>query len=110
MENNMRLDEAKEILKNAGFIVEDYKEKSLHDFLVGYGFKHKPHHTFGLFKKVDSGELMVMAGMGECTILYSVWDSENFKWKGVDTITVKYYDDKTAFEKLSEFIEKYENK
>ena len=104
----MRLDEAKQILEENGFILEDYKGKALHDFLVEYGFKHKPHNTFGLFKKVDSGELMVMAGMGECTILYSVWDADELRWKGVDTITVKHYDDKTAFEKLRKFIEKYE--
>ena len=106
----MQLNEAKQILKKNGYLVEDYKGKALHDFLVEYGFKHKPHNIFGLFKKVDSGELMVMAGMGECSIVYSIWDIDELRWKGVDKITVNYYNDKTAFEKLRKFIEKYVRK
>lgn len=106
----MRLDEAKQILEENGYLIEDYKGKALHDFLVEYGFKHKPHNIFGLFKKVDSGELMAMAGMGECTILYCVWDADELDWKGVDKITVNTYNDKNAIEELRRFIEKYENK
>ena len=108
----MNLNEAKQILKNAGYLVEHYndKEKALHDFLIENGFKHKPRHRFGLFKEVDSGELMVMAGMGSCTILYNVWDADKKRWTGVDIITVKHHEDENAFKKLSEFIEQYVNK
>ena len=50
----MKLDEAEKILNNAGYLLEteDKIGEEIGDFLKSFGFKHKPHSIFGLYKPI----------------------------------------------------------
>ena len=106
----MKLDEALETLKKAGLIVEHKLTsmgKDIHDLLISYGFKHKPHNIFGLFKKVKNGEIYVMWGMGRCDIGYTFWNpSERNTATYTNSYTVKY-DEPNALDKIENQIKYY---
>ena len=106
----MKLDEAKQILKKAGLIVEHELTsmgKDIHDLLISYGFKKKPRNVFGLFKKVKNGEICVMWGMGRCDLRYTFWNpDERNECSFTNNFTVKY-NEPNALDKIENQIKHY---
>ena len=106
----MQLDEAEKILNNAGYLLENDTEdkigNEIGDFLKSYGFKHKPHSIFGLYKPIKRTpfEFFAMFGMGNCNITVSYWDWDKNKRVVTDKIDIKYNEDPNVFEKISDFI------
>ena len=104
----MKLDEAEKILNNAGYLLEteDKIGNEIGDFLKSYGFKHKPHSIFGLYKPIKRTpfEFFAMFGMGNCNITVSYWDWDKNKRVVVDKIDVKYNEDPDTFKKIEDFI------
>lgn len=102
----MKLDEAKEILKNNGYLLEtEDKGNEIGDFLKSFGFRHKPHSIFGLYKPIKRTpyEFFAMFGMGNCNITVSYWDWDKNKRVVIDKIDIKYNEDPNTFEKNRRF-------
>ena len=92
----MKLDEAEKILNNAGYLLEtEDRGAEIGDFLKSFGFKHKPHNIFGLYKPIKRTpyEFFALFGMGNCNITVSYWDWDKNKRVVVDKIDVKYQRD-----------------
>lgn len=111
----MKLDEAKEILNKAGYLLENDTEDTVGseivDFLKSYGFKHKPYSIFGLYKPIKRTpfEFFAMIGMGNCNITVSYWDWDKNKRVVTDKIDIKYNKDQNVFEKIEDFIARNKN-
>ena len=109
---SMKLDEAKEILKNNGYLLEtEDKGNEIGDFLKTFGFRHKPHSIFGLYKPIKRTpyEFFAMFGMCNCNITVSYWDWDKNKRVVVDKIDIKYNEDPNTFEKIEDFINRNKN-
>jgi hypothetical protein len=103
----MELKEAKQILKENGYLLETAdKGQEIGDFLKSFGFKHKPHSIFGLYKPIKKTpyEFFAMFGMGNCNITVSYWDWDKNKRVVVDMIDVKYNEDPDTFKNIEDFI------
>ena len=108
----MQLDEAQEVLKNAGYLLEtEDKGNEIGDFLRTFGFRHKPHCIFGLYKPIKRTpfEFFAMFGMGNCNITVSYWDWDKNKRVVTDKIDIKYNEDPNTFEKIEDFIARNKN-
>lgn len=108
----MQLDEAEKILKNNGYLLEtEDKGNEIGDFLKTFGFRHKPHSIFGLYKPIKRTpyEFFAMFGMGNCNITVSYWDWDKNKRVVTDKIDIKYNEDPNTFEKIEDFIARNKN-
>ena len=108
----MKLDEAKQILERNGYLLEtEDKGEEIGDFLKSFGFRHKPHNIFGLYKPIKRTpyEFFALFGMGNCNITVSYWDWDKNKRVVTDKIDIKYNEDPKTFEKIEEFIARNKN-